>query len=56
MNKTESFDLILVYTSHRRHEPYINIVKYLSKHFSIGLLKFEPKHKWGAIEESYVQK
>ncbi len=56
MNKTDHFDLILVYTSHRRHEPYINIIKYLSKHFSIGLLKFEPKHKWGAIEESYVQK
>lgn len=56
MNTTQYFDLILVYISHRKHEPYINIIKYLSRHFSIGLLKFEPKHKWGTVEDTYVQK
>ena len=49
------FDLILVYTSHRRHEPYINIIKYLSSDIKIGLLKFKPLHPWGKTEEEYVR-
>ena len=55
MNRAQYFDLILVYTSHRRHENYINIIKYLGKTFSIGLLTFEPQHTWGDIESRYVE-
>mgnify|MGYP001177552637 CR=1 FL=1 len=52
----EYYDFILVYTSFRRHEYYLNIIKYLSSDLTIGLLKFEPKHKWGKTEEEYVRK
>ena len=54
--KRQYFDLIMVYTSHRRHEPYINIIKYLSADIKIGLLKFKPMHPWGKIEEEYVRR
>jgi hypothetical protein len=44
-----------VSTSHRRHELYINIIKYLSPEFKIGIIKFESQHRWGNIEEAYLR-
>ena len=49
------FNLILVYTSHRRHNNYLNIVKHLSSQLSVGLLRFKPKHKWEDSETKYWQ-
>ena len=51
--KVQYYDLILVYTSYRRHNNYLNIIKYLGPKFSIGVLRFEPKHEWGESEEIY---
>lgn len=48
------FDLILVFTSFRRHENYLNIIKYLGKDISIGILKFKPHHKWIQTEDEYL--
>lgn len=53
--KKKHYDLILVYTSHRRHNNYLNIIKYMSASLRIGILKFETKHRWGESEEIYLQ-
>jgi len=54
-NDVEVFDIILVYTSFRRHENYINIIKCLASRLRIGLLKFEAKHSWTESEEKYFR-
>lgn len=37
--KNNTYDLILLYTFHRVHNYYINIIKYLSKDLSIGIVE-----------------
>ena len=48
------YDLILVYTSHRRHENYLTIIRELSPQYSVGILRFEPKHKWSETEQRFL--
>ncbi len=54
MNEPHCFDLILVYTSFRRHGNYANIIKGLAGKIRVGIIVFK-SHKWNESEEKYLQ-
>ncbi len=49
------YDIVLTYTSFRRHEAYVNIVKGLAGKFRVGILRFKPVHKWESVEDRYLE-
>jgi hypothetical protein len=48
---TPYYDLILHYTSHRRHEVYLNIIQYLGKDYRIGILFLRKTRKWNHSDD-----
>jgi hypothetical protein len=54
MTKTRQFDILLAYTSFRRHDYYLNIIQYLSPQYRIGILRFPPHEKWDVGEDIYL--
>ena len=53
--KIPFYDLILVYTSFRRHETYLNIAKALGQSYSVGIYVCQPQFSWQETEHIAIE-